>query len=161
MNNQTRNCESCPTWPQPKAKKGPWPKKPQQPIKPPAPTPLGRTSVSLEGQTPHRETPASLEHVAPPRVSSRLARGSRPLVLASASLETSLGSRRHTYSPDQGIKSSDTSRAPGSKANPHRANLQAPPGNHISTMFDQPTLYSHPWHCAGAVRDSQCHSVTL
>jgi hypothetical protein len=28
-------------------------------------------------------------------------------------------------------------------------------------LFDQPALYNHPQHCAGAMRDAQCHSVTL
>jgi hypothetical protein len=44
-----------------------------------SPTPLGRTSVSLKGQTPHHEIPASLEGVAPPRASPHPARGSQPL----------------------------------------------------------------------------------
>jgi hypothetical protein len=63
--------------------------------------------------------------------------------------------------PDGGIKCSDTSRAPGSKVNPHHAGPLTPPGDQIPTLFNQPALCVHPWRCAGAVREGQCHSITL
>jgi hypothetical protein len=51
-----------------------------------------------------------------PRVSLRLA-------------QASLSPRRRACSPDQGIKSSDTSRAPGSMSIPRHTGLLTPPGN--------------------------------
>jgi hypothetical protein len=97
-------------------------------------TPPGRVSTSLEGLTPER---------------------------VSVSLEAALDPRRRTCSPDRSIKCSGTSRAPGSKANPRRAGPLTPPGNQIPVLFDQPALCSHPRHCAGAVREGRCHSMTL
>jgi hypothetical protein len=96
-----------------------------------------------------------------PRASSRLARGTHPLTWGSASLEVALDPRHHTYSPDRSIKCSDAWRAPGSKANPRHAGPLTPPGNQISTLFNRPTLCSHLRHCAGAMREDRCHSVTL
>jgi hypothetical protein len=68
------------------SKKGPRPKKPQRAIKPPAPVPLGRTSISLEGRVQHRETPR-LEGVAPLQRIPPLDRGPWPLGRVLASLE--------------------------------------------------------------------------
>jgi hypothetical protein len=120
-----------------------------------APAPLGQTSVSLEGQTPHHEPPALLEGLAPPRAGSRLTQGSQPLAGGSASLEAALDQRCRAHSPNRGIKCSDASMVPGSKANPRHVGLLTPPGNRIPTLFDQPTLCSHPRCYAGAVRDGQ------
>jgi hypothetical protein len=109
----------------PRREVGHGPKKPRQPIKWPAPTPLERTSVSLESQPSRHETSIS------------------------ASLEAALDPRHRTCSPDWSIKYSGMSRAPGSKANPHHADPLTPPGNHISTLFDRPALCGHPRHCVG------------
>jgi hypothetical protein len=93
----------------------------------------------------------------PPRAWRRLRRVSAslkgPALLSgfSVSLEAALDPRPRTSSPDQGIKCSDASRAPGSKANPRRVGPLTPPGNHILV------LYSHP----GTVGEGRCHSMTL
>jgi hypothetical protein len=106
--------------------------------------PLGRTSASLEGRTP-------------PRENLRLARGrDTPLGPISASLEAAPSSRPPRPLPDQSIKCSGTTRAPGSKVNPCHAGPLTPPGNHISALFRQPSPCGHPWHCRGAVREGQC-----
>jgi hypothetical protein len=50
---------------------------------------------------------------------------------------------------DRDIKHSDTSRAPGSKADPRHTDPLTLPGNHILMLFDQPALCSHPRCYAG------------
>jgi hypothetical protein len=133
--------------------------------------PLGRISASLEGY-------------APPRANFRLARGlrspsgeppprsraTRPLGRISASLEgyappsgeyplrsrppRARGPRAHSL--DQSIKSSGTTRAPRSKANPHHASALTPLGNLISMLFHQPAQCGHPQHFAGTMRQGRC-----
>jgi hypothetical protein len=62
----------------------------------------------------------------------------------------------HTHSSDRSIKCSDMPRASGSKANPRHTDPLTPPGNHIPTLFRQPSPCGHPWHCRGAVREGRC-----
>jgi hypothetical protein len=76
-------------------------------------------------------------------------------------LEAALDPRHHTYSPDRSIKCFGTSCVPGSKTSPQHVGPLTPPGNHISSLFDQPTLCSHPRCCAGDVWEGRCHSMTL
>jgi hypothetical protein len=76
------------------------------------PWPHGRVPAPLEGFGPSRKPPP---HSRPPS-----ARGAPPTP------------------PTGALKSSDASRAPGSKANPHHTGLLAPPGNQIPALFDQP-----------------------
>jgi hypothetical protein len=161
MNDRTRNYKSHPAWPQPKAKKGPWPKKPQRPTnsrprcpssespplsrgrrritKPPprsrAWRPLGRVPASFEGPSPSRE--------APPRSRPPSSSGTIP-------------------APPTGALNALTCRgAPGSKVNPRHVDSLTPLGNQVPVPFDQPALCGHPRRCAGAVREGQCHSITL
>jgi hypothetical protein len=105
-------------------------------------TPPGRVSTSLEGLTP-------------PRASFRLAQGTGPLERVFRLARSRSRPTPRTCSPDRSINCSDASRVPRSKVNPHHAGPLTPPGNHI------PVLYSHPRHCAGAVREGRCHSMTL
>jgi hypothetical protein len=131
-------------------KKGPRPRKPQQPTKPPSPVPfeanlrLARGAGTAPRNCPPRSRVWCLLNVSPPRsralappTSSRLARGSRPLERISASLEVSLRSRRLACSPDRGIKRSDTPWAHVLKANPYHAGFLTQHGNLIPTLFEQ------------------------
>jgi hypothetical protein len=86
---------------------------------------------------------APLEGEVPPRANVCLARGAC------------------AHSPDQGIKCSDTTRVPGSKANPRHAGPLTPPGNQIPVLFCQPSLSGHPWHCTGLCSEASVNSVTL
>jgi hypothetical protein len=127
---------------------------PGRPIKRSAPVPLGRNSASLEGHSaPSGDTPprsragcplwrhsTSLEDWTPPRARLRLARGL--CAPWGGSPPHSRLSRVHlsrTHSPDRSIKCSNTTRAPGSKANPRHAGPPTPPGNHIPALFRQPS----------------------
>jgi hypothetical protein len=49
---------------------------------------------------------------------------------------------------------------PRSKANPRHAGPLTLHGNHIPTLFDQPTLCGHPRRYVGAVQEGWCHSMT-
>jgi hypothetical protein len=121
--------------------------KPQRLIKPPVLAPLGRTSISLEGQTPHHETPASLEGPSPsceppPRSRSPSARGAAPAP------------------PTGALKALTTSRAPGSKANPRHAGCFWHCLGIRSRRYST-NPHNHPRRCASAVRNGRCHSITL
>jgi hypothetical protein len=102
--------------------------------------PLGRISASLEGWTPPRANLRLARGLdapsgeSPPRSGAGRPSGesppcSRPLRARSP----------HAHSPDQSIKFSDTTRAPGSKANPCHAGPLTPLGNHIPVLFRQPS----------------------
>jgi hypothetical protein len=102
--------------------------------------PLGRISASLEGWTPPRANLRLARGLdapsgeSPPRSGAGRPSGesppcSRPLRARSP----------HAHSPDQSIKFSDTTRAPGSKANPRHAGPLTPLGNHIPALFRQPS----------------------
>jgi hypothetical protein len=106
------------------------------------PPPLTRGLGTPSGEFPPRSRDPA------PRVKLRLARG-RPRPAAPY------------LPPHRGIKCSDTSRAPGPKVNPRHAGPLTPSGNQMSALFDQPVLCGHPRCCAGAVREGQCHSITL
>jgi hypothetical protein len=109
---------------------------------------------------PFNVSPPRLRALAP-RTSFRLARGFRPLEQASASLEASLDPRHPSCAPDQGIKCTEASQAPGSKMNPRHADLLTWPGNQISALFEQPVTVQPSRCCASAMRDGRCHSVAL
>jgi hypothetical protein len=117
----------------PKSLSGPSNRQPRHPTSEPLSCSRGRHRTvkpppRSRVSRPLRQVPSLLEGVEPPRASSHLARGSQPLVWASASLEASLNPQRHDCPPDQGIKGSDTSWAPRSKANPRHVSLVTPPG---------------------------------
>jgi hypothetical protein len=116
--------------------------------------PSGETPPRSRGLALYCRNFASLEGRTPPRAKLRFARGQyapsggslprsravRTLGRVHASLGALAGLRSRTHSPDRSIKCSNTSRAPGSRANPCHAVPLTPPGNHIPVLFRQP-----PW----------------
>jgi hypothetical protein len=128
----------------PKSLSGPSNRQPQHPSGEPLCRSRGRhrtgnPRLARGCRTPSGKFPLRSRAWCPPRASSRLARWSQPLAWASA-----LDPRHRTYSPDHGIKGSDTLWAPRSKVNPRHAGLLTPPRNQIPALFNQPALYSHP-----------------
>jgi hypothetical protein len=100
-------------------------------------TPRANLRPARGASTALRNSPPRSRALAP-QTSFHHARRSRLLERASASLEASLRPRRPAYSPDRGIKCTNTPRPPGSKANPHHADLMSQPWNRIPAPFEQP-----------------------
>jgi hypothetical protein len=69
---------------------------------------------------------------------------------------------RRACSPDQSIKCSGASRAPGSRANPHHAGPLTPPGNPAPALFRQPpALCGHLRHCTTLCGEASVNSVIM
>jgi hypothetical protein len=123
--------------------------------------PTGETPLRSRGTTPYRRNSASRGLDAPSGETPSRSRAMRALGQVSASLEALAGLPLPHPLPDPSINCFDTTRAPGSKANPRHANSLTPPGYHILALFCQPSWLGHPRHYTALCGKASVSSVTL
>jgi hypothetical protein len=114
-----------------------------------------QTNPQIVKHTPHNHGPVQGGAHDPNNLGSPSGfQPGHPSIRTSASLEAALSSRppRPLPPPHQSTKRSNTTRGPGSKANPRHTSPLTPPENHILALFHQPSLSGHPCQLYDTVR---------